>query len=207
MDEISIGDIESLYCKTLVLYKGTPVLFKSISMGRVATLLVLEHGKDIQVRFSLDDFSAPRGRIGFVNHGNLAFYFSRRPQRQYAVGVNNRNITVRTIPYLSEERQMAAHTEVCAFNKKALHFAMLNQYPKFKEAFEQAVKSHGAVAFDKQFAIGGDGVIWYKDKRVGGHSLDKQPSLKNIVFDKQYEFLQLPLLQDHGKAAKTFGPT
>ena len=206
MDEISIGDIEALFCKTLVLYKGTPVYFKSISMGREAILLVLEHGKDIRVKFELEDFSAPRGRIGFVNHGNLAFYFARRPRRQYAVGVNTHNIVVSTLRYLSHERQMAAHSEICAFNKKALHFAMLNQYPKFKEAFEQAVKTGGAVAFDKQFAIGSDGMIYYKNKLVGKHSLDKEPSLKNIKFEKEFDFLQLPLLQNHGKAAKTFRP-
>ena len=206
MDDISIGDIEALFCKTLVLYKGTPVFFKSITMGREAILLVLEHGKDIRVKFELADFSAPRGRIGFVNHGNLAFYFFRKPQRQYAVGVNARNIQIHTIRYFQQERQMAMFKEVSQFDKKSIHFAMLNQYPKFLDAFTQAVKSGGAVAFDKQFAVGADGIIYYKSKMVGAHPLDKQPSLQNIVFEKQYEFLQLPLLQNHGKAAKTFGP-
>ena len=206
MDEISVGDIESLFCKTLVLYKGAPVFFKSITMGREAILLVLEHGKDIRVKFSLDDFSAPRGRIGFVNHGNLAFYFFRKPQRQYAVGVNSRNISIHTLRYFNAERQMAMHKEVSQFDKKSLHMAMLNQYPKFSEAFAQAIKSGGAIAFDKQFAIGSDGVVWYKSRAVGQHSLDKQASLKNIVFQKEYEFLQLPLLQNHGKTSKTFGP-
>lgn len=206
MDEISIEDIESLFCKSLVLYKGAPVLFKSITMNREATLLLLEHGKDIKVKFLLEDFSAPRGRIGFVNHGGLAHYFSRKPQRQYVVGVNGRNIAVKTINYLNAERQIVANKEIRDLDKKAIHAAMLNQYPKFSEAFAQAIKTGGVVAFDKQFAVGSDGIVWYKAIRVGTHSLDKQASLKNIVFLKEYEFLQLPLLQNHGKTTKTFGP-
>jgi len=203
MDEITVADIEQLFCGTLVLYKDQPVLFKSISQDRQARLLNLFHGKEVRVKFELKDFGAPRGRIGFVNHGGSAAYIFRKPRRQFAVGVTNANADVKVLPYLNNDRRSMIYKELKEFNNKAIHNAMVNDYPKFSEALERAKESGGACAFDKQFAIGYDNVIWYKQARVGVLPEGKK-SMKDIVFDKGFEYLKLPLLQEHGKVERTF---
>lgn len=203
MDEISVADIEQLFCGTLVLYKGQPVLFKSITHERVAILFVLLHGKDIRVKFVLNDFGAPRGRIGFVNHGGSASYVIRRPRRQYAVGVTRANSDIKLLPYLDVNRREIIRKDLREFNNKAVHSAMMNDYPKFSEALERAKETNGACAFDKQFAIGFDNRVWYKESYVGKLPEGKK-SMKDIVFPKEYEYLKLPLLQEHGKVERTF---
>lgn len=203
MDDISLGDIEQLFCGNLVLHKGTPVLFKSVNRDRQTKLFNLFHGKEYNAEFKLDDFGAPRGRIGFVNHGNTSVYVFRRPRRQFCVGVTGNNSEFKALHYLDPYQRQTVVNELKKLDKKALHFSMLNQYPKFSEALEKAIAHDGAYAFDKQFAIGRDRVVWYKTTAVGVLKEGKT-SMKDIVFDKQYEYLKLPLLQDHGKVERTF---
>ena len=203
MDEISLVDIESIFRNTLVLHKGVPVLFISINADRVATLFILEHGKTVKVKFELADFSAPRGRIGFVNHLNNAFYIKRRPRRQYLVGISGGNSEISPLPYGSYDERLTGKDQIRKLNLRCIHFAMKNEYPVFKEALAKAVASNGAYAFDKQFAVAYDRSIWYKNKMVG--EIPKgRTSMKSIVFTKEYEYLQLPLLQNHGKIVRTF---
>jgi len=203
MDEISVSDIRTLFVNSLCTYKGTPVKVLECTYDKQVTLYYLENAHKAVVIFNLDDFGAPVGRIGYVNHGNHAFYFSRKPLRQYAVGVKRDNTDVRACPCLTDNDPMHFLYQLNKMEHKAIAKAMRNIYPKFEKALEQAIKKRGVYAFDKQFAVDFHRRVWYKNKPVGNIP-EGCTTVDAIILFPEYTYLDLPLTQSYEKTIKTF---
>jgi len=203
MDEISVEDIRTLFVDSLCTYKGDPVKAKECNHNKQVTVYYLENAHEVTVPFRLSDFGAPVGRIGYVNHGNHAFYFSRKPLRQYAVGVNRSNTSIKACPCVVDGDCLNFQYQLNKMEHKTIAKAMRNIYPKFEKALEQAIKKRGVYAFDKQFAVDFHNRIWYKNKLVGKIP-EKCNTVDAIILYPEYSYLELPLLQSYEKTIKTF---
>lgn len=205
MDKISDEDIHMLYCGSVCLYKGIPVKVTD-SMRQKVVVKYLETGKLEEVKFALKDFSAPIGRIGFVNVMHVALYITRMPLRQYTVGVKAGNIRV-SLPEYKCNMDMnvnAIQRHLSNMECPEIAQAMLGRYPGINDAIALALEHKGSYAFDRQFAVDHERKIYYKLKHVG-HLPRGAVTLEDTVFRKDCEYLQLPLLQHYEKTLRTFG--
>lgn len=206
MDEILYDDLHTMYLGSVCMYKGEPVKVEQVFMRDkpTFTLLYLALGKHVDVKFSLKDFSAPVGRIGFVNHGNMAWYVTRRPSRQWSVGLKSGNVLIKSVNSMYRKvGSERVRQEVGKMGIKAVALALKGDYPKFEEALKLAVEHRGVYAFDKQFAIDADKNIFYKTELVGKLTRGKQ--LQHVEFLPEREYLELPLMQHYDKTFRTFG--
>lgn len=201
MADISVDDIRNIYVNSLCMYKGTPVFFKDVTNGRIATLRNVSTKKLVDVPFNLEEFSAPQQRIGYVNHRNNAFYVTRLPVRRFQVGIAKGNVEIRFREAPGSDGYRGKD-ELFAFNLPTLAESMLNKYPSFQEAFQKAIASAGIWAFDKQFAIGFDGKLYYKTQHVADIGKGVRTP-RTAKFKPEFEYLSILLKdQDYGKAAK-----
>lgn len=206
-DVISYDDLVQLYSETLCLYKGDPVKIMSCNKDFTVKLHYLEAGKKAIVKFSMDTFSAPLHRIGFVNHANTVFYVKRNPRRQWAVGLKSNNTAV-TFPAFVAHQPGAVATleslrEVAKMELKTVGLAVKNIYPSFPEALRMAEEHQGCYAFDRQFAVDCERNIYYKLECIGSIPKNKN-KLEAVVFKEGFDYLQIPLLQHYEKTFRTF---
>ena len=205
MDEILYDDMHTLYLGGVCMYKGIPVKVMNITRKEgkpMFELLYLELQKKGTVVFKMDDFGPPIGRIGFVNHGNAAFYVTRRPSRQWAIGLKSSNVRVKCTQSIFLKGVDQFNREVSKMELKTLAHSMLGKYPKFEEALAQAIETKGVYAFDRQFAIDHEKTIFYKTNPVG--KLKRGKKLQYVEFNPGFEYLELPLMQHYEKTFRTF---
>lgn len=201
MADISVDDIRNIYVNTLCTYKGTPVFFKDITYDKVAIFRNVATKKIVETPFKLEEFSAPQQRIGYVNHRNNAYYVTRLPVRRFQVGIAKGNVDVKMLAAPGSDAWRGKE-EVLAFNLPTLAEAMLNKYPSFHEAYQKAVAANGIWAFDKQFAVGYDGKLYYKCQHIADVAKGVR-TLRTAKFKPGFEYLSILLKdQDYGKAAK-----
>jgi hypothetical protein len=208
MNDILYDDLYTLYLGGVCLYRGEPVKVLNIQNRDKPTFTVLnlEHQQRIDVVFNMKDFSAPLGRIGFINHSNDAWYITRKPSRQWAIGIKSSNVAIKRVT--SDYTRIGAageraRKEVVGMELKALSLTIKGTYPKFEEALAKAVEHKGVYAFDKQFAIDAAKNIFYKTSLVG--KLKRGKNLQHVVFHPGFEYLELPLMQHYEKTFRTFG--
>lgn len=200
MADLNPADVEQQYGHTVCFYKGHPHKVKRV--GDKVKLLDIFTQRSKTVEFSLKDFSGPRTRLGFVNYDDSVVYVTRQPVRMMQVGITQNNCRFLTISeeYYPNGRH-AAVEKVATMECPEFGEMLLGHYPPLKSAFKLAEENRGATAFDKQFAVGFDGAIYYKDQLVGTY--DKKTN--TISFKKGKEFLQLLLEKRYEKDARTFG--
>lgn len=205
MDNISYHDLSQLYNGCLCLYKKEPVKVLEIDINHKMLIRSLEYGKTMTVAFSFENFSPPLGRIGFINHNNLAFYATRRPMRQWALGVKPGNIRLIApdLAVVVKHPIMSTQKEILKFELKTVSDTLKNNYPSFVEALKSAIANKGVYAFDKQFAVDYERNIYYKSKCVG--KLPRGFNLNNVVFTEGNDYLLLPLIQHYEKTVRVFG--
>lgn len=203
MDEISVTDINTLFVDSLCTYKGNPVKVLDCNFNKEVTIFFLENAHTLTIPFVLSNFGAPVGRIGYVNHGNHAFYFTRKPYRQYAVGIKKSNTDIVACPAQVMGDYEQYRYQLQRLTHKTIAKAIRNVYPSFEKALSLAVKKEGVYAFDKQFAVDCKCKIWYKNKCVGSVPKD-DATLSSIVLKPEFSYLELPLTQSYEKTIKTF---
>lgn len=206
MDKITPEDIHALYFASLCVYKGNPVKVIDCA-GYDVTVIHLDTGASSVVKFKLEDFTAPIGRIGFVNYQGVALYITRMPHRQYTVGMKPGNTKIQFPEYRSNMEHhslMRISEKISRMDCPEIARAIRGIYPGINDAIAQAVADKGACAFDRQFAVDYERKIYYKTKWVG--SLPRAAvTLNDVKFRENYEYLQLPLLQHYEKTLRTFG--
>lgn len=203
MAEIATGDLEQLYGKSIVLYKGKPVKVLTFNL-REATVLSLITGRKMHVEFKAEDFKPPVGRIGFINHGGHAFYVMRNPVRRFSIGHTQYNTVVRVLDG-HRDNQYAAYEQVRALNVKGWGAALMNDYPPFKNAIGIAKETEGSCAFDKQFAVDAERNIYYKHRCVGTIP-PRTTKLGRIQFQPEFQYLELLVEPHYEKTIRTFEP-
>ena len=173
------NDIRRLYSDVLCLYRGIPVKVLEVD-GDTIVLHNLMFDKQIKVKFVQENFSPPRGRIGYVNHGAHTYYVKRRPVRKFQNGLALGNIHVSSptaafdIPLVIRKLMSVGFVN-----------AMMNVYPSLKECIEATRAGRVySMAFDKQFWLTHDGKVLYKTECVGS-LVDNE-----IVFNEGREYLR-----------------
>lgn len=204
MVELSVADIEQLYYKSLILYKGKPAKVLSINRDKTVMLTILASQRKVVVPFIQDDFKPVLGRIGFVNHGGFAFYVQRMPVRRYNIGLTQQNTVVRGISRHHPEA-FRAYDAVAALNTKSICQALDNDYPTLQSAIKAAKEREGSVAFDKQFAVDHMRNIYFKATKVGAIPL-RYSARNRIRFEPEYEFLEILVEPHYEKTVRTFEP-
>lgn len=206
MYELSNADIEQLYLGCLMIHNGALVKVESISYDyqpAMFYLVNLSTGKKYSARFRSEEFTAPKKRIGFVNYRQTVVYISRRPVRRFRVGIHSENVSVETPAYVPSplKDKPAVRNRISQFVDVEIYKAYSSQYPTLREAYDKAVEWKGAMAFDKQFAVSFEGVVYYKTKIVG--------KVKDYViqWDKDFEYLEIVLGNNYEKNSGTFKAT
>jgi hypothetical protein len=206
MDAINYDDLRVLYRGSVCLYKGTPVKVTEIKeegRNNIFTLYNLELKKSFNVAFKIEDFSPIEGRIGFVNHSNMSFYITRRPSRQWIIGLAPTNIRINVLAKPAHyDCKHKAFAEIQELDTRAVLSAIKGEYPSFEEATHKAITTGGVFAFDRQFAIDCDKSVYFKTTKVG--SLKRGENIQSIILDSKYEYLELPLMQHYEKTFRTF---
>lgn len=205
MPELSINDVIQLYEGTLCKHKETFVKIEAVKSATVVSVFDLRTQRRKDLPFKLEDFGAPLGRIGFVNHCNWAFYITRQPVRRYQVGASPNNIQIKCPGWENPAHHPLAQasSEIKNLKLATIMDSLEGNYPTFNDALDKAVERKGLYAFDKQFAISYDRNIFFRTEFVG--ILPPRTRKKErIVFQQRYEHLELLLNQDYEKTARTF---
>lgn len=204
MAELSLNDIETMYVGSIVMYQNKPVLFKAIAGDLKVTAVDLASGKKEYVPFDRKMFKPHLGRIGYINQGGHAFYTMRMPSRRFSIGITRTNTRMAYVEkHKFDDSFLRAIDKVHNLQANGWASCFANKYPKLADAIKIAAASQGSCAFDKQFAVDRDRVIYYKGKAVG--NIDARCStLKRITFKEGFEFLQILLEPNYEKTARTF---
>lgn len=197
---LSERDIGQLYLHSILLYKDE-LVYVSSQNGQLLTLYVYRTRKKITIPFVKEHFNSPKNRIGMINIGKSVFFIERSTHRQYSIGFTEENLHVKTLPVpypagLSRTKECLNELTAAAYYQ-----SYSNDYPPLAPAYEKAKEYNGACAFDKQFAVDKDGIIFYKNFMVGSY-------INGIIaFIPGYEHYSLLLENSYEKTSRTFKAT
>lgn len=142
---------------TMILYKGVPVQVGNCedkANGIRITATNVETGAMVQDYLQNFDMTPPP--LGYVNYGKGSIYLSRMPMRKdWKQGFRQNNLT--------------STNGMVELNMKSLSDTIQGKFPSIKEIISKIVKGgfdkkgiNGSIAFDRNFAIHYNGVVWYK---------------------------------------------
>lgn len=189
MRDISVRDLITMYRNSLVLWRGQPVTVLDITEDYEFSVYDLKSQKIKSLNWEPDDFAAPTVRIGYVNLGTNCTYIHRIPSRRYKIGLSADNVKkVYTDHPLNQGEEDIASYILHRMRAPQLYKALMGEYPTLQEAYEDAVDCKGTVAFDKQFAVGCDGSVFFKGTRVGTYQSGQ------IEFKSGKEYLSRALI-------------
>lgn len=201
MAELSLNDIEQLYVGSICKFRDEVVRVNSVNQDRDVTITLLQYNKKARVHFNREDFTPTRGRIGFVNEGGHALYVTRQPVRRYSVGITSYNISIKCLPNYRVPSMKAADS-LLRLNTKPWSQALKNEYPTLSEAIQIAKDTQGSCAFDKQFAVDKNRVIYFKTQAVG-HIPPRMSTTKRIILSDEFSHLELLLKQNYDETLRT----
>lgn len=188
--QISYQDARSMFVDTIVEYKGSLVYFYTITEQMVAYLRELSTGKVRRVPFQLKDFSYPKGRLGYINLGDIAFYLVRHPYRIYKFGISSNSIRAgeSDFRYTHEDAELISRT-IQDVNNTFLAEALEGVFPSFEEAVKKVQNREARlVAFDHQLAISYKGGIYFKGRFAGQYPiLEEGADFNKIVWTDEYK--------------------
>lgn len=205
MEMVPERDLIQYFKGSLFLYRGKPVYCNSVR-GNELRILILESQEEHYVVYDPSTCTPIGGRIGNVNHNGGVCYVSRKPSRQFQIGINPNNTSFRTVGSDPTGRVRAA---IQGLNKSVIADAIAGKYPNIAQAFHRATVKGGTVAFDRQFAIDFQGVIYYHNKGVGTVDAAIKPinlTTDNVVFLAGNEYLKLIIGGPNGQDYQHFSP-
>lgn len=207
MANMKIEDVVQLLHGSVICYKGVHSLVtRCRSMDQIEIINIRD--KSIRtVKFALEDFLPVKGRLGFANVFGGVVYLKRRPIRRWNVGLTTQNLEVCYVGGAESPRgvdDMAIHIKTLSVSELA--DCIDGIYPTFRRALLTARRDEGTVAFDRQFAIGHDGSVYYRTSLVGSANKDAK-DVEDITFDPGYEHLILLLKGNYEKDCGSFAPS
>lgn len=205
MADITTEDITQLFSGCTVMYKGIPVYVKEVESKNKIHIVYLQDNKKDCVPFSLADFKPVNARLGFVNVGKCVAYMSRRPIRRFHVGLHGNNVMFHQVPSVYGGFGVLLD-KVHRLNVVEIYNCIVGKYPTFKQCCARVKKEPAIMAFDKQFAIDTDGVVFYRNKAVGYFNLKEHKEIEDIQFNKGCEHLILLLKGNYEKGCGDFSP-
>lgn len=202
--ELSQHDLQQLFDRSLILYKGKPTKVRAIGMDRKARLWDLTTQRESTVVNPYDLFQAPVLRIGMVNINGSVVYVERRPMRQYIIGFSSENSRFSTIRAEYPDGAEATARKASLLEDKSIAEAMTNQYPTLKECLEFLKDFGGARAFDHQFAIDSERHVFYRCQKVG-RLPPRCTTADKIEFGDSHKYLKILLEGTYEKDLRTAG--
>lgn len=196
-NKLSYEDQRQLFLGCLLIWKNKFVFVKSIN-DRVYRLCDLATQEEVYIQDAYMEMTPPYRRIGMVNANGSCVYVMRAPVKQFQVGYSSHNCKFLGLPVNYPDGVGATRSSVSTLCIKGVYEALTGKYPSLKEAINIAVNSGGACAFDKQFAICSERVIYFRDKKVG--ILPKnRVGIVSIEWFANQEHLSLLLEKNHEK--------
>lgn len=190
MDNINVEDINILFSRTLVLYKGEPV-FVHKNAGREVLCEFIETGKVEKINFNLKDFKPISHRLGYVNTAVGCAYLMRKPVRRYQVGLSYDNIQLLETP---SDFYMEIKTDISTLRSRFIVDTIKGEYPDIDSCYMNAVALNTTFAFDRQFAVTYEGRLYYRGREFVGNYRDGE-----ILFNEGKEYLNSLLDGSYGK--------
>lgn len=176
----TLEDLRQHLASTVVLYRSQPHFVQGQGHNNDGSFYVslvalpVENNRPFRVSINDPDLEPRGARLGYCNVGNVAYYLSRIPRRQFQQGLGSNNVN---IPRDNGNR-------VTSFDR-LLHepgFADLlrNTYPTFQEAVQQLEAPDSTkfrIAFHRHFAIEHDDLgfvrLLFKGDAVGYGKADR----------------------------------
>lgn len=194
-ERISAEDARMMYKDTLCEYKGDLVFVAGIGNDMETLIREVSSMKLKRVKFDTDDFAAPsRGRLGYVNFGQMAVYMFRNPRRMYKNGLCQENIETKMeggFRYTAEEERYVAMMLQRPLDP-CFQETYAGNFPSLEDAVKKvANKEARLIAFDRQFAVASDGKVYYKNQFVGGISLKTGKTAADIKWQDGWESIMM----------------
>lgn len=197
MADLAYGDIVQQYHKNLVLYKGAPVRVEAVDRDCNVTIFHVATQDLEVVKFNLKDFKAHTTRLGMMNVHKTVVYVTRIPVRKMQIGLNMENINVGFLDFKYKIGQGLISDTIRGCGVKEFADLLAGTNPTFSKAIEIAEANKDACAFDRQFAVSHDGLVFYKTQLVGSFKEKNSPS--DIVFLSAHQHLSVLLENNHEK--------
>lgn len=191
-ENISDEDLSHLFDSCVLRYNNIPVLLKPRG-GRVVSITSVGgneyDGKHVHIYDEKFNYSPVP--LGYCNVDGYAYHVSRRPRRQWIVGLHQRNMVVKSINLQQSDKSLKA---ISSFRTKGLRDCINGVYPSIGEAIELLDgKEATTVGIDRSFAMDRDHCLYFKEERIG----IMEPGNKPVFFNtKNY----LKILWEQGYA-------
>lgn len=198
--DLNLHDIIQIYKDTLCLYNGVPVKVMEVNPDKRIRIFNLISQKVHWVLFDYNKFSAPRGRLGYVNIMGNALYVKRQPMRRFSNGLTRNNMIILANEGVGGENLQYAMEILKERTSPAFIAPMFGEYPSRAEALN-FLKEEGvcSVAFDRQFSVSKSGreiFLHYKSKIVAEMVDD------NFVFSNKFSYLENLMESGYGKTVE-----
>lgn len=209
--EMSVDDLRRDLAGCVVMHNNKPVYVTAIGGRGLVAFRDLMSQKEDSEMFTVEAFSNPVRRLGFVNVMNSVIYVTRVPVRKYYMGLKagggrQGNLKLTYLDIVNYPQGTAETiSRVQSMCVPEFGAAIINKYPTLPEAIIQVREFGGACAFDKQFAICSRGYVIYKTKRVGKYNQTSNGP-QDIKWAEGCEHLSILLENNHEKTVRDFKP-
>lgn len=186
--EASHQDLRQMFDKSIVTYDTHPIFIHHVNDDKSVDVSSLGNNKEARLHLSDEKFDFTPVSLGYVNVQGSCFYLTRVPRRQWKQGLHHDNVEIKyhEAGYPEDRRWMSAYNRIKELSCKPLYNTIKNIYPTLEEAVN-LLQEDREVAFDRQFAINKDFIIFYKAQAVGYYNDGE------IVFNANKEFLRKAL--------------
>ncbi len=184
---VNYRDLRQAFLHTVCLVNKEPVYVLNVSADRIFQVKDLKTNKQRYEDFDPDKLKSPLNRLGMVNRNGVAYYLVRSTARIWQMGINQNNVHPKALKGINYGRaglNMGSLSDV-AISEVADTLAGI--YPTFEEAIQSVKTFGGIVAFDRQFAICEDRLIYYKEQKVG--RAGRSTKVEDISFDDGFKHL------------------
>lgn len=186
-EDASLGDLRMMFDGTLVRHNGEPVFIHHVADDKKAECLFIGNQEYKYITILDKGFDFTPVSLGYVNVRGQSIYASRNPLRRYKQGLSPEclNIFATGEDFDSEERYTDAQKQVKSLKSKCLYNTVKRVFPSLEDviaSFEDKVRM---AAFDRQFALRYDGILKYRNNKVGRVDLNNG----NVFLNKGKEYL------------------
>lgn len=172
-DEIGHADQMTLWKNSTIEYEGRYYWVLNVMGSYHFHLWDLEEDRELLLNTEGVPLNSIRQRLGYVNHKGRTYYLERQAYRQFSAGLTRNNVSARGKDLPPE-----------LLRSKGLSDTLKGIYPSEAEVYAVG-KAGGSIAFDRQFAVGKRGCIYYKENFVGTYDF------------KRYDRFNTALIQWH----------
>lgn len=160
-NEQKVEDIDQLFSKSIVRYKGLPVYCFGPDAEKRLRCQFIHTKEEIKEFPDSPDFDFKPIPLGMFNSNNSCCFLQRIPKRQYKIGLTSDSISGVYAEQVHADKLLLEVRKAFSLN---LFNTFTGNYPSIEEVL---AKEKGVTAFSRVFAISHDGELFYKAVKVG----------------------------------------